>query len=63
MMSELPEIAVLKLDGTTPEIWRVEQINSDGDGGIDMADFSGPNAEARARAFARSILSGDLFPV
>ena len=35
-----------------PEEWRVEEIDSDGDGGIDMAIFSGPRAEERAKEYA-----------
>lgn len=35
----------------SPGDWRVEKIDSDGDGGIDVTIFSGPNAEERARAY------------
>jgi hypothetical protein len=40
-----------------PQEWRVEEIDSDGDGGIDMAIFSGPHAEQRAKEFAEQLLS------
>ena len=30
----------------------MEEIDSDGDGGIDMAIFSGPHAEERAKEYA-----------
>ena len=37
--------------------WRVEEIDSDGDGGIDLATFSGPHAEQRAKQFAEELRS------
>jgi hypothetical protein len=40
-----------------PQEWRVEEIDSDGDGGIDMAIFSGPHAEQRAKWFAELLRS------
>ena len=39
-------------DDTIPESWRVEKLDSDGDGGIDITIFDGPNAERRAREYA-----------
>ena len=39
-----------------PQEWRAEEIDSDGDGGIDMAIFSGPHAEQRAKQFAEELL-------
>jgi hypothetical protein len=35
-----------------PGVWYVERIDVGGDGGVEEATFSGPNAEARARAYA-----------
>ena len=35
-----------------PDEWRVEEIDSDGDGRPDEAIFIGPHAEQRARRFA-----------
>lgn len=32
--------------------YRVEKLNSDGDGGIDVTIFSGPDAEKRAVEYA-----------
>jgi hypothetical protein len=37
-------------DARPPE-WRVEEIDSDGDGGCDVAIFTGPHAEQRAKRF------------
>ncbi len=39
-------------DKDHPQDWRVEDIDSDGDGGCSIAIFSGPYAEARAKRFA-----------
>ncbi len=39
--------------GNTPEEWRVEVVNVDGDGGVSVTIFSGDNPEARARAYAK----------
>ncbi len=38
-------------DATIPNAWRVEKLDSVGDGGIDVTIFGGPNAEARAREY------------
>ena len=38
-------------DTTIPGAWRVEKLDSDGDGGIDVTIFDGPNAEQRAREY------------
>ena len=35
-----------------PNAWVVEKLDSDGDGGIDVTVFSGPDAEKRAREYA-----------
>ena len=43
----------LVLNTTAPLTWAVEAVNSDRDGGIDVTIFSGPNAETRAREYAR----------
>jgi len=37
--------------------WRVEEIDSDGDGGCDVVIFSGPHAEQRAKEFAELLRS------
>ena len=50
-MDEAIEIYV-QPEETKPLSWRVEQIDSDGDGGVDVAIFSGPHAKERAREFA-----------
>ena len=51
----MSEIFVFHDTDTRPHEWRVEEIDSDGDGGIDMASFSGPHAEQRARRFAERL--------
>lgn len=43
----------LVVGDTVPTTWSVEAVNSDGDGGIDVTLFSGPDAEQRAREYAR----------
>jgi hypothetical protein len=40
-----------------PEEWRVEEIDSDGDGGCDVVIFSGPHAEFRARRFYDGLMN------
>lgn len=37
---------------TAPPSWTVEALDSDGDGGVDVTVFSGPDAESRAREYA-----------
>ena len=37
---------------TVPVIWTVEAVNSDGDGGIETAQFTGPHADRRAREYS-----------
>jgi hypothetical protein len=37
---------------TVPQSFTVEAIDTDGDGGIDMTTFSGPNAKERAHEYA-----------
>lgn len=51
-MSTRPEINVIPDTQNSLE-WRVEAINSDGDGGIEVAIFSGPEAKGRAMRFAK----------
>ena len=51
----MSELFLLHDTHTHPHEWRVEEIDSDGDGGIDMAIFSGPHAEQRARRFAERL--------
>ena len=51
----MSDIFVFHDTNTRPQEWRVEEIDSDGDGGIDMAIFSGPHAEQRARRFAERL--------
>lgn len=41
----------LVLHSTVPLVWAVEAVNSDGEGAIEMTQFSGPNAEQRAREY------------
>lgn len=45
------EIALV-LRTTKPATWSVEAMESGGDGSIEMVQFSGPNAEQRAREYA-----------
>ena len=51
------EIYIFHDRDARPQEWRVEEIDSDGDGGIDMAIFSGPHAEQRANNFAEQLRS------
>lgn len=46
------EIAVLTSAGP-PEQWRVEHLDADEDGGVLVANFSGPGAQSHARQFAQ----------
>jgi hypothetical protein len=39
-------------DANDPNAWRVEKLDSDDDGSVDVAIFAGPHAEARAREYA-----------
>lgn len=39
-------------DATLPNAWRVEKLDSDQDGGIDVTIFSGPSARERAAEYA-----------
>jgi hypothetical protein len=49
------EIHIFHDADARPQEWRVEEIDSDGDGGIDMAIFSGPHAEQRARQLVEQL--------
>ena len=40
-------------DATIPNAWRVEKLDSDGDGGVDVTIFAGPAAHERATEYAR----------
>lgn len=46
-----PEVTIV-VATTTPISWTVEAVNCDGDGGIAVAVFSGPEAESCARQWA-----------
>jgi hypothetical protein len=39
-------------DATIPNAWRVEKLDSDQDGGVDVTIFSGPSARERATEYA-----------
>lgn len=51
------EVNIVHNAASVPQTWQVEDLNSDGDGGIDVAVFSGPYAEARARRYADRLQS------
>lgn len=40
------------IDAAIPNAWRVEKLDSDEDGGVDVTIFSGPNARERATEYA-----------
>lgn len=40
-------------DNNIKNAWRVEKLNSDGDGGVDVTIFSGPGAKERAEEYAK----------
>jgi hypothetical protein len=50
-MSEPFPAEVVK-DATIPNAWRVEKLDSDGDGGVDVTIFAGPRAHERATEYA-----------
>jgi hypothetical protein len=50
-MSRMRELHIFHHPDAWPEEWRVEEIDSDGDGGCDVVIFTGPHAEQRARRF------------
>ena len=41
----------------SPQEWRVEEMDSHGDGGCDVMIFTGPHAEQRAKQFAELLRS------
>jgi len=43
---------------TTPQEWRVEEIDSDGRGSCDVAIFTGPHAAERARRLFYQVMTG-----
>ena len=51
-MTPIPEVTVFREEGTVPETWRVERINGDWDGGVEVNTFSGLEAKGRAMRFA-----------
>lgn len=51
------EVNIVHNAASVPQTWQVEDLNSDGDGGIDVAVFSGPYAESRARRYADRLQS------
>jgi hypothetical protein len=48
--SDIP--AEIIKDAAIPNAWRVEKLDSDEDGGVDVTIFSGPNARERAAEYA-----------
>ena len=46
------ELFIFRDRDSRPEEWRVEAIDTDGDGSCEVSLFSGPGAEARARGYA-----------
>lgn len=54
---ELVQYEVIR-DRNTPDDWRVEAINHDGDGECYVTIFSGPNAEDRAKEYATWLSAG-----
>jgi hypothetical protein len=52
MLSSIQRAEVVK-NNTIPPTWSVELVDSDGDGGVDVTIFSGPDAEARATEYTR----------
>ena len=45
------QLQLLKV-GNAPMEWRVEAVDADGDGGVHVTTFSGPDAERRAHEYA-----------
>ena len=50
MQAKFP--AEITKDAAIPNAWRVEKLDSDEDGGVDVTIFSGPNAHERAVEYA-----------
>lgn len=53
-MRKCESCSVSKVPDSKPEQWNVEALNTDGDGGVDLVVFSGPDARQRAREYASS---------
>jgi hypothetical protein len=51
MSSDHPKAEIVRND-TSPPSWTVEAVNTDGEGGVDVTIFSGPDAEKRAAEYA-----------
>jgi hypothetical protein len=56
-MRPMREVKIFHLPDARPEGWRVEEIDSDGDGGCDVVIFTGPHAEHRAKRFYDRLLN------
>lgn len=52
-MSEAGKEVSIVINRSRPLTWQVECVNADGDGGIEVTIFSGPNIEERAIGYAR----------
>jgi hypothetical protein len=39
-------------DAVMRDAWRVEKLDADGDGGVDVTIFAGPDAQKRAEEYA-----------
>ena len=51
------EVHIFHDPEASPQEWRVEEIDSDSDGGCDVVIFTGPHAEQRAKQFAELLRS------
>jgi len=49
------EIKLFHTPTATPEEWRVEEYDADGDDGVAVTVFTGPGAERRAKEFAERL--------
>lgn len=49
----MPDEIYCAPDQATPDAWRVEDTNADGDGSVAVAIFSGFEAHSRALAYAK----------
>lgn len=52
-MRRCTTVTVYEVFNSKPVQWNIEALNTDGDGGIDLTIFSGPDAEQRAREYAK----------
>ena len=55
----MSEVYIFHDPEARPQEWRVEEIDSHGDGGIGVALFSGPHAEQRAKWYAERLRADD----